>query len=242
MSLIKYLIVVALLFVVVGVVNAQDPEGYEYVVQADDWLSKIAEKELGDVLAYQIIADATNAKAAEDDSFATIVDPNVIEVGQKLWIPAVGQGDAAPAPPAPAPAPGNQLTEDQLKNATYIGIYEESVTLTDGVYEGEPFVEGGVARPFVGFIDGSTVYGDLNGDGVDDAAVLLVENSGGSGVFTRTCCVISQSEGFGSGTQTDMGDSPRSNHASSSARPILPQPRSTRPRSRSISKSMRAPV
>ena len=120
MSKIKYLVAVALLFVfVAGVINAQAPEGYEYVVQADDWLSKIAEKELGDVLAYQTITDATNAKATEDDSFATIVDPNIIEVGQKLWIPtATSGGDTATAPPSLPPAPGNQLTEDQLKNVT----------------------------------------------------------------------------------------------------------------------------
>jgi branched-chain amino acid transport system substrate-binding protein len=39
------------------------------------------------VLAWPIIWEATNAKAAEDDSFAVIEDPNIIEVGQKLWIP-----------------------------------------------------------------------------------------------------------------------------------------------------------
>jgi branched-chain amino acid transport system substrate-binding protein len=61
--------------------------GQEYVVQADDWLSKLADKNYGDVLAWPIIWDATNAKSAEDDSFAFIENPNIIEVGQKLWIP-----------------------------------------------------------------------------------------------------------------------------------------------------------
>jgi heat shock protein HslJ/membrane-bound inhibitor of C-type lysozyme len=84
------------------------------------------------------------------------------------------------------------LSEEQLRNATYSGIYTESVTLTDGLYEGEPFVEGGVARPRVEFIDGSPVFGDLNGDGVDDAAVLLVESSGGSGVFTYVGAQLNQ--------------------------------------------------
>ena len=32
----------------------------EYTVQADDWLSKISDKLLGDVLAYPVIAEATN--------------------------------------------------------------------------------------------------------------------------------------------------------------------------------------
>lgn len=60
----------------------------DYVVQADDWLSKIAEKMYGDVLAYQVIFDATNAAAAAGGAYDVIADPNVIEVGQTLCIPA----------------------------------------------------------------------------------------------------------------------------------------------------------
>ncbi len=59
----------------------------EYMVQADDWLSKIAEKTYGNALAYPIIFEATNSKASTDSSYATLVDPNVIEVGQKLCLP-----------------------------------------------------------------------------------------------------------------------------------------------------------
>ncbi|MCB0155578.1 MAG: copper resistance protein NlpE N-terminal domain-containing protein, partial [Anaerolineae bacterium] len=83
-------------------VQAQTAEGEEYIVQADDWLSKIADKFYGDVLAYPAIVEATNAKAAEDDSFATITNPDVIEVGQKLFIPPAAE--AVAAAPAPAPA------------------------------------------------------------------------------------------------------------------------------------------
>ncbi|GAB4434858.1 MAG: hypothetical protein Kow0031_16620 [Anaerolineae bacterium] len=84
------LILVALLTAtMLGVAYAAPPQqgGQEYTVQADDWLSKLAEKNYGDVLAWPVIWQATNAKAAEDDSFATIPDPNIIEVGWKLWIP-----------------------------------------------------------------------------------------------------------------------------------------------------------
>lgn len=63
--------------------------GQEYIVQAGDWLSKLAEKYYGDAQAWPIIVEATNAKAATDSSFATISDPDLIEVGQKLWIPDV---------------------------------------------------------------------------------------------------------------------------------------------------------
>ncbi|MCG3206714.1 MAG: hypothetical protein FOGNACKC_00313 [Anaerolineae bacterium] len=61
----------------------------DVVVQADDWLSKIADKVYGDVLAYQVIADATNAKAATDSSYATITNVDVIEPGWKLCLPPV---------------------------------------------------------------------------------------------------------------------------------------------------------
>ena len=71
---------------------AQAPEGQEYVVQADDWLSKIAEKEYGDLFAYPNIVEATNVKAAEDDSFAVIDNPDIIEIGQKIWLPATLEG------------------------------------------------------------------------------------------------------------------------------------------------------
>ena len=79
----------------------------EVVVQADDWLSKIAEKVYGDVFAYPAIAEATNAKHAEDDSFAAIENVDVIEVGWKLCVPGTADAEAmvnraleAPAMPA----------------------------------------------------------------------------------------------------------------------------------------------
>jgi carbonic anhydrase len=67
---------------------AQSGEGEEYVIQAGDWLSKLAEKYYGDPLAFPLIVEATNAQAGADQSFAQISNPNIIEVGQKIWIPA----------------------------------------------------------------------------------------------------------------------------------------------------------
>ena len=57
------LVVLLLLIMMTGVVSAATPVlqegGQEYVVQADDWLSKLAEKNYGDVLAWPIIWEAT---------------------------------------------------------------------------------------------------------------------------------------------------------------------------------------
>jgi basic membrane protein A len=76
----------------------------DVIVQADDWLSKIADKFFGDVLAFPAIYEATNAKAASDTSYATIEDANLIEPGWKLCIPSqeyaasiLGVSEEAPA-------------------------------------------------------------------------------------------------------------------------------------------------
>lgn len=65
----------------------------EVVVQASDWLSKLADKFYANVLAFPVIAEATNAKAAADSSFAKIEDVNVIEPGWKLCIPSAADAE-----------------------------------------------------------------------------------------------------------------------------------------------------
>lgn len=75
----------------------------EVIVQADDWLSKIAEKIYGDVFAYPAIAGATNAKNAEDSSFANIENVDVIEVGWKLCVPSADDAQAILNRPLSAP-------------------------------------------------------------------------------------------------------------------------------------------
>lgn len=67
----------------------------DYIVQADDWLSKLAEKFYGDALAYPAIFEATNAAAQTDSAYATIADADLIEVGWQLCIPAPDAAQAA---------------------------------------------------------------------------------------------------------------------------------------------------
>lgn len=74
------------------------------------------------------------------------------------------------------------LTLAELKNATYTGVEEQNpVTLKDGLWEGAPSVEGGSSRPTVHFIRDFHLLGDLNDDGLEEAAVLLGAGSGGTG-------------------------------------------------------------
>ena len=97
------------------------------------------------------------------------------------------------ASPTPAPTSIPALTIDQVDNAQYQLVFQDShktVQLTNGVYKNgnDP------ASP--DFADVTLVeqmaFGDLNGDGLGDAAVLLAENYGGTGVFVSVVAMINQ--------------------------------------------------
>lgn len=100
------------------------------------------------------------------------------------------------------------LPASPFANTTYTGIYEEPVTLTDGSFEGEPFVEGGASRPTVQLTD-VVAMGDLNGDGIDDGAAILTESSGGSGTFYYLAALIDEAGEFTNVATTLLGDRTR---------------------------------
>jgi peptide/nickel transport system substrate-binding protein len=101
------LVVISMLVVFVPVVVAAPPaqaKGQDYVVVKDDWLSKLADKYLGNQLSYPAIVALTNDKAAKDSSYAKITDPDRIEVGWKLYIPSAEEAQAYLATYTPAAA------------------------------------------------------------------------------------------------------------------------------------------
>jgi heat shock protein HslJ len=93
-----------------------------------------------------------------------------------------------------ASAPASAPTFDELGNLTYLGIYGQPVTLTNGVYEGPPFVAGGASRPRVQLIGPLHAVGDLDGVANPEIAVLLAESAGGSGVRTFVA-IVTRREG-----------------------------------------------
>ena len=113
---------------------------------------------------------------------------------------------AAIVPPAVSAASFRWNDPTALRNIEYRGIHDNAVTLRDGVYGGEPFVPGGASRPRVELLDMPPVLHDLDGDGIDDAAVLLAGSSGGSGAFTYLS-VVSCRDGRAVNTGTiELGD------------------------------------
>ncbi len=88
----------------------------DVVVQADDWLSKISDKEYGDILAYPAIVQATNARAATDSTYATIENPDLIEPGWKLCIPSPADAQAL--------LTGSTTVSPATEGGTMIGAFD----------------------------------------------------------------------------------------------------------------------
>ena len=98
--------------------------------------------------------------------------------------PLMACGPKTPELPPP-------LTVEMLKNAEYHSEWpaEGVAKLTDGEYE-EEIVPGAASKLVIVVYPDRYAFGDLNGDGVDDAAVVLATSGGGSGTFISLEAVI----------------------------------------------------
>ena len=81
------------------------------------------------------------------------------------------------------------LTVDDLKNGEYQTEFSSSGKI-NGIYK-EKIVPDSFTELVVTLSD-KMAFGDLNGDGEKDAAVILIINPGGSGTFRYLAAVINQ--------------------------------------------------
>lgn len=101
-------------------------DGQAHIVQAGDTLVKLAARFYGDGTRWRQIFDGTNAKAASDPSFARLSNPNLIRVGQKLWIPGAQAAPPTTPPPAAQNPPPAQ-SADQLRQAYETAVRDAEV-------------------------------------------------------------------------------------------------------------------
>jgi hypothetical protein len=104
--------------------------------------------------------------------------------------------------PVIAPKPVVKEALD-YKNITY-NIEGKDVTLVDGKAESQ-IKEGYAAKVTTRIFEAST-QGDLNGDGLDDAAVVLTQDSGGSGIFYYIAVAIKNTQGYAGSNAILLGD------------------------------------
>ena len=188
------LIVALLMLSLPGLALGQGPAecASEYVVEAGDWLSKIAQAQYGDASLYPAIVLATNARAATDDSYTHIADPWLIEPGWKLCIPTVEAAQSG-------------FTVEALRNAEYQSEWTAShlAPLADGVYT-EAIAPDSATKIQV-LLGDRMAFGPL-GDGQDAAAVLTITDPGGSGTFHTLAVVVEQNEALVNVATTSLGD------------------------------------
>lgn len=100
----------------------------------------------------------------------------------------------------------NGPTIDDLRNATYRSLSTDSgfVTLTDGVYDDADSELHVTLTDFYAF-------GDINGDGVDDAIAVLATSSGGDAVFYDLVGLVSDAGDFSAAGVVLLGDRVRVN-------------------------------
>ena len=101
-----------------------------------------------------------------------------------LVLALAGCGEQGPPPerlkpPGPPPTP----TLEQIKSATVVGVFDQAVTLADGVYEGAPAEPGAASRPRLVLWQPTFQTGDVDGEMGSEAIVLLSSTGGGSGEF-----------------------------------------------------------
>ncbi len=113
--------------------------------------------------------------------------------GGHLYIDLFADGGTMEFAPA-GPGAKSNLPHDMspalvesLANGTYTGIFaDQPVTLEDGYYF---YDDGSSARTFVRFFDDLVATGDLDGDELEDAVVLLEDLTSGTGRFVYAVAI-----------------------------------------------------
>ena len=160
-----------LALVLPGAAVAQGPVECEntYVVRSGDTLAKIADQFYDNPWAYPALVFATDQAAAGGEGFQTIADPNLIEVGWKLCIPA-------------AETAMGTVDVKTFKNLAYTSEWtlKGTAPLVGGVYS-ESAAPGSATKTVVMLHD-RMAFG-YTADGQQLAVAIMVTNPGGSGTF-----------------------------------------------------------
>lgn len=129
-----------------------------------------------------------------------IVPPTPLITVTDTPLPAL---TATSIPCLPTPLPNSSgLTVEMLCNGTYYApVYGHTVTLINGAYSEN--TSSGVYT--VQMLD-VHAFGDLNGDGVADAAIILVENDGGTGQFESVIAIYNSGGSPVQAGQSQLGD------------------------------------
>ncbi len=146
-----------------------------------------------------------------DGTWEPMVRSHFLESSVEVFLPATGSydidvlrkiavaGDCEGVEPAPAnytlvveipPLSSGSLTLEMLKNAEYHLPDEGSYQLVDGIHYLTPTIPGEPPKHWSVRLMEPMAFGDINGDGVEDAAVVIATRYGGTGIFEYLAVVL----------------------------------------------------
>ena len=123
----------------------------------------------------------------------TLGDSNVMRSAQRQFHVEMAANDHRFAQNSPNKQPSvGGLTLEKLRNAEYrSNSYGDGpVSLNNGRHETKIYPDSDM-KAYIKLTD-KIAFGDLNGDGVQDAAVILLSSGGGSGGFFELAAMINQ--------------------------------------------------
>jgi putative hemolysin len=122
------------------------------------------------------------------------------------WAYFRGECKPGDAFPGAAPVQAASLTLAALQNAIYHSPDWGDYQLVNGIYHRTPSAPGGSPEAYLTQMIEPTVFGDLNGDGLDDAAVFLSTQTGGTGNFREMAAMINRGGNPDNVSTVSLGD------------------------------------
>ncbi len=151
------------------------------------------------------------ANACIPNPGATPTTAPTLEPPSPVATDAPATATTAPDSPTETPPPAaGGLQAEQLRNAAYrfLDGPDEPVQLTDGVRPRDPNDPAGADYRIASFAEGGEALslGDLDGDGSDDAAVILTVDPDGTGVFYHLFVMLSNAGQPSQAAEAFLGD------------------------------------
>ncbi len=108
---------------------------------------------------------------------------------------------------SPTPISKAKLTLDILKNSEYLSQDTGTrIKLVNGTYPLKPLAGESQADYFVKLDTDHIVFGDLNNDGQEDAVVILISRSGGTGTFRQLAVMLNSNGNPSNVANQNLGD------------------------------------
>ncbi|MBN1370917.1 MAG: hypothetical protein JW987_03075 [Anaerolineaceae bacterium] len=106
----------------------------------------------------------------------------------------------------PTPPPVAALSLETLRNGVYNSVDWGEFQLTDGIYYRTPPTSQESSEAYTTRMLDALFYGDLNGDGAEDAVVFLATQNGGTGHFVEMAAVLNVDGAARNVSSRSLGD------------------------------------